>query len=199
MGYSTMEGTRSISSVYRNEPLCILKCQQWFGQIRSGNISFDDCFRSFQQISVNTEFLKTVIVENPKQTARELERQVSKSLIRLGKPSWSRKVSKLGQWVTYHLVASQFNQSVILCHWRVDLFPSLSWVEAPEVTKCVLSIMLSNKKSKDNPSSSWDYTWNSYGQFLLGYEDDYHETVKKKEKKKLESLNGEILSVGSIA
>lgn len=116
-GSSASEAARNICNVYGYKSLSVRKCQRWFTQFRSGNLTLKDSPRSGRPTSINKKALLTVIEENPKLSAREIAQQFSTThttiithLHGLG------KVSKVGQWVPYNLTGSQLIESTSISH-----------------------------------------------------------------------------------
>ena len=110
------EATNFICTTYGENALDVRSCQNWFTKFRSGDFNLNDKERSGRPVEVNDDLLQELLEEDPRQSTRQLAKQLSVS-----QPTvWNRlqtlgKVQKLGKWVLHKLSEINITQRLTTC------------------------------------------------------------------------------------
>lgn len=115
-GVKAVEAAQIIRNVYGGDAIGDSTAQKWFSRFKDENFDLSDAARSGRPSVLNNDCLNALLLENPRQSTRELAEKMEcdhSTIVRHLKAMGS--VQKLGVWVPHEL--SQYNKDcrVITC------------------------------------------------------------------------------------
>lgn len=153
-GLSGAAAAKEICEVYGDGSTTKSTCDRWYARFRSGDRTLTDQPREGRPSIVNGDVLESLLETKPRQTTRELAKQlgcshttVENHLHALG------KIQKYGSWVPHELPANDKVQRVSACVSVLSRHQKSSFLERIVIgdQKWVLYINISRKKQWLNP------------------------------------------------
>lgn len=110
-GATATEAAREICAVYGERAIAERTARDWFAKFKSGNFDLRDAPRSGRPVVFDEERLNQLLLEDARQTTRELAKRMDCSNSTVAEHLHSMgKVQKLGAWVPHLLSENNKNQ-----------------------------------------------------------------------------------------